>query len=271
MARVAEAAELGSRSPDPFLSCRELERLASLQQQLSRNYFRLLEAHRVLRSQSAPKSPGAILTEELNRERQRLGRELHTGVGQALAGIHIHVGNIQEWLTDPPERVRISLGHIASLASNALDEVRAVSRRLYVPAWQAHGLPEALRKLWEDSGIPEKFGGSSLELQKLSAEPPLDVRAALYRAAQEGLSNVIRHANAHRVRLALHEERGRITLEVEDDGSGFTPPADLAQPSASAGIGLRSMRELARELGGDLQIQSGPQGTKLTISFPVIA
>ena len=269
MARAAEGADSESRSSDPFLSCRELERLASLQRQAARNYFRLLQAHGELRKQSAPKTPGAILTQELERERQRLARELHTGVGQALAGIHIHVGYVLDWLPDPPERVRRSLVNIASLTNGALDEVRSVSQRLYASYWQAQGLVEALRKLWETSGIPEKFAGS-LDLEELSTEPPPDVRAAFYRAAQEGLSNVIRHARAHLVSLTLRQADGRVTLAVEDDGSGFGPPADPKKPAASSGIGLRSMRELIRELGGDLQVLSGPQGTKLTVSFPVI-
>jgi len=272
MARISGTAESGSQSRDSLLSCRELERLVSLQQQVSRKYFRLAEAHRVLQQQSgrAPRNLGAILSGELERERQRLARELHTGVGQALAGIHLHLGTVQELLPDPPERVRRSLDHIESLASRGLEEVRNVSQRLYASSWQAHGLVEALRRLWESSGIPEKFAGV-LELQKLSREPLPNVSGALYRAAQEGISNVIRHADARHVRLALRqEEDGRITLDVEDDGSGFAPPADLAQPAASAGIGLRSMRDLARTLGGDLKIQTGPQGTKLTMSFPVI-
>jgi signal transduction histidine kinase len=67
---------------------------------------------------------------------------------------------------------------------------------------------------------------------------------------------------------APRQENGRITLTVEDNGSGFRPPA-LA-PAAAAGIGLRSLRDLARELGGDLQTIGSPQGATLIVSFPVI-
>jgi signal transduction histidine kinase len=265
MARLADPTASGPDAADPFLSCRELQRLASMQLHASRNYFRLLEADRDLRARAggAPKTTGAILADSLEAERQRLGRELHTGVGQSLAGIHVHAGLLEAALPNPPEPVRQSLNRIAALASTALEQVRGVSRRLYVPAWQAQSLVEALRNLWEASGISEKFAGT-LDLRELSAEPPPEVRRAIYLVAQEGISNAIQHADARRVRLSLGEEGGRIALEVADDGSGFRAPA------AAAGIGLRSMRDLARQLGGDLQAQSAPEGAKLTISFPVM-
>jgi signal transduction histidine kinase len=249
--------------------CRELERLTSIEHRLSQHYFRLVEAYRLLysRTSRAPKTSGTLLADALETKRQRLGRELHTGVGQSLAGIYVHVNLIETSLPDPPAPVRTSLDRIASLASDALEQVRGVSRQLYVPAWQAQTLSDALRNLWETSGIPEKFS-ATLSLQEISPEPPPEVRRALYLAAQEGISNVIQHANATRARLSLCQENSRITLTVADNGSGFRPPA--IAPTAAAGIGLRSLRDLAHELGGDLETIGGPQGATLIISFPVI-
>jgi len=257
--------DAGPAAADPLLSSQGLQHLASMQHRVSRNYFRLLEAERHLRSRArgVPKTIGAMLADSLEAERQRLGRELHTGVGQALAGIQVHVGLLEAALPDPPEPVHLSLNRIQALAQVALDQVRGVSRRLYVPDWQAQPLAEALRNLWEASGISEKFV-ASLDLCELSAEPPPEVRRAIYLVAQEGISNVIQHADARRVRMSLRQEDGRLTLQVADDGSGFRAPA------ASAGIGLHSMRDLARQLGGDLQTQSTPAGAQLTLSFPVI-
>ena len=235
------------------LSCQDLETLASMQQRASRNYFRLLEADRDLRARAsgAPKSIGTILADSLEAERQRLGRELHTGVGQALAGIHVHASLLEAALPDPPEPVRKSLDQIRRLADTALEQVRGVSRRLYVPAWQAQSLVEALRNLWEASGISEKFAGT-LDLRELSAEPPPEVRRAIYLVAQEGISNAIQHADARRVRMSLrrgrrphHARSGRRRIRFSR--------ARGARSAASAGIGLRSMRDLARQLGGDLQ------------------
>jgi len=245
--------------------------LASMQLRASRNYFRLLDADRELRARAsdAPKAMGTLLADLLDAERQRLGRELHTGVGQALAGIHVHVGLLENALPNPTEPVRKSLNRIAALAGTALEQVRGVSRRLYVPAWQAQTLVEALRNLWEASGISEKFAGT-LDLREPSAEPLPEIRRAIYLAAQEGISNAIQHADARRVRMSLSRQGGRIALQVADDGSGFGAQADTAQPAEPAGIGLRSLRDLARQLGGDLRAESTPEGATLTISFPVI-
>jgi len=257
-----------AQSSNVFYSSRELERLAGMQQRLSRKYFRLREAQRILRARASeqPKTTGALLADALDAERRRLGRELHTGVGQALAGIHVHAAILESELPDLPERARTSLQRITALADAALEQVRGVSRRLYVPAWQALSLTDALRNLWDESGISEKFSGS-LALEPLSFEPPADVRRALYLGAQEGLSNVIQHADARHVQLSLRLIEGRLTLAIEDDGSGFSAPAETGE--SAAGIGLRSLRDLAEELGGELQTGSTPQGAYLTISFPV--
>jgi two-component system, NarL family, sensor kinase len=263
--RLQQMARLASTD-----SCKELERLTGMQHRVSRNFMRLLAADRDLRARTGTsKTLGAILADSVEAERQRLGRELHTGVGQSLAGIQVHVSILDSALPNPAASVRRSLDQISALAGTALEQVRGVSRRLYVPAWQAHSLVDALRKLWEASGISEKFE-ATLDLHELSAEPLPEVRRAIYLVAQEGISNAIQHADARRVRLSLREEGGRVTLEVADDGSGFRPRTDPERPGASAGIGLRSMRDLARQLGGDLRAQSTAEGAKLTISFPVI-
>lgn len=252
---------------EPALSCQDLETLALIEQRALRNYFRLAEADRDLRARAstAPKSLGTILADSLEAERQRLGRELHTGVGQALAGIHVHASLLEASLQAPPEAVRKSLNQISALADTALEQVRGVSRRLYVPPWQAKSLVEALRDLWEASGICEKFAGK-LALGDLGVEPPPEVRRAIYLVAQEGISNAIQHADARSVRMSLKEESGNIALEVADDGSGFR----FSERPAAAGIGLRSLRDLARQLGGDLRTESTSAGAQLTISIPVI-
>jgi two-component system, NarL family, sensor kinase len=223
-------------------------------------YSRLADAHRTLRAR--------IVERELELIRRRLGRELHTGVGQALAGIQIHLGIVQESLANPPDAVQLSLQRIGTLARSASEQVRGVSRRLYAPAWQTLRLTDALRDLWETSGVPQKFDGM-LELQELSREPSLDVRVALYRTAQEGLLNAIRHARASRVTLALREDGRRITLAVEDDGGRPPRRPDVPPRAAPKGIGLQSLRELAGQYGGEFQVRTGAHGTRLTISFPV--
>jgi len=254
-----------SNVADPLLSSRGLERLVCMQDRISRHYFHLIDAERQLRARSrgAAKTAGAMLAETLAAERQRLGRELHTGVGQALAGIQLHAGLVEETLPEMPDPVRQNLKRIQALAGVALEQVRGLSRRLYVPGWESLALADALRNLWEASGISEKFAGS-LDLGELSDEPPQEVRRAIYLVAQEGISNVIQHANARHVSMSLREEGRRLTLRVADDGSGFRTS------EKSDGIGLRSMRDLVNQLGGELRTESAAAGAVLTCSFPVI-
>lgn len=269
MAQCADVDGRAAHIPDALLSSHEIERLAAMQHRASRNYFRLLEADRLLRVRTGatPKTVGTILAESMEAERQRLGRELHTGVGQALAGIQIHVSLVTSALPHPSEPVRRSLHQIEQLAAVALEQVRGVSHRLYVPSWQAKPLVAALRDLWVGSGISDKFA-ATLDLSPLACEPAPEVRRAIYLVAQEGISNAIQHADARHVRMSLRQQAGRITLELADDGSGFRPMPDPEQSRSSAGIGLRSMRDLARQLGGDLQTRSNADGASLIISIP---
>jgi len=243
-----------------------LDRLVS---RTTRNYFRLLEAERQLRARvhRAPQAIGTILADSLDADRRRIGRELHTSVGQSLAAIHMHLNLLEEQLSGAPEDAGRNLNRIRGLAATALDQVRGVSRRLYVAPWEALRLADALRDLWETSGIPEKYF-ATLDLFSLSIEPPLPVRRAIYLAAQEAISNVSRHSNARHVRMSLREQAGRIALEVADDGHGFDMPQS-EEPRAPAGIGLRCVRDLANELGGEFYAGSTPQGATLTLSFPV--
>jgi len=270
MAGTYELLESKAADGHPSRWCGMLERLAAMQHRATQNYFRLLDANRALgaRAGATPRTIGTILADSMEAERQRLGRELHTGVGQALAGIHVHVSLLEGSLPDPPERVRKSLHLISSLAATALEQVRGVSQRLYVPAWQARPLVEALRHLWDASGISEKFA-ATLDLGELSGEPPPEVRRAIYLVAQEGISNAIQHADARRVSMSLRKEGERLELKLTDDGSGFHAPPDAERPASLAGIGLRSMRDLARQLGGDLQARRTPEGATLSISIPV--
>jgi two-component system NarL family sensor kinase len=209
---------------------------------------------------------GAVRQIEL--ERQHLGRELHTGLGQMLAAIRLQLEIVATLLPDPPALVEQALRRISTLANDALEQVRSVSGRLHPPEWQRLTLEAALEQLWELSGIPQRFG-ASLRIQPLPHEPDLEIKVLLYRSVQEALSNVARHARATRVHAALEILGDCVTLTIQDDGVGFDVAGLLRGPaSLASGIGLRSIREQAAALGGKLQIESGPAGTTLIVSVP---
>lgn len=245
------------------------EILVPLQAGLLRHYFRLAQAERRL-SRMVRRDPRGNAIRQIELERQRLGRELHTGVGQILAAIRLQIDAIDAQLTAPPAPVRQALERISILAANALDQVRALSRRLHPPEWQRLTLEAAIRQLWELSGIPERHQ-SSLEIDPLPRQPGLETKTLLYRAAQEAFSNIAQHAHASRVDARLETRGESLILSVADNGKGFDATRLDAAPSLKSGIGLRSIREQAASLGGRVSIQTGPAGTKLEITAPFAA
>ncbi len=235
---------------------------------LLRLYFRLAVAERRLSEVARRRRLGMNPIRVLEEERRRMGRELHTGVGQIVAAIRLQVEVIETQLPEPPEAVAQALQRISALAADAMGQVRSISHRLHPPEWQRLDIQTALRQLWEFSGIPQKFEGV-LNLPPLVREPGLELKILLYRAAQEAFSNVLRHARAKRVSAALETRGGRLILTVVDDGVGFDVARFAAAPaSLESGIGLRAIREQAAAMEGKLTVESGRNGTKLELSTP---
>lgn len=259
--RRTSVAEVRARSA--FLA------LLALQEVFVRDCFRLQRAERWLFERAhRRRRGGSRASRQLELERQRLGRELHTGIGQMLAAIRLQLEIIHAQLPAPEAPVVHALNRIAKLTEEALGQVRSVSHRLHPPEWQRLRLEDALRQLWHISGIPESFL-SELQLESLGEEPDLDVKVLLYRALQEALSNLVRHARATRVQLCLERRGPLLTLSIRDNGAGFDASGMLARPAGLAGgIGLRSIREQAQDLGGKLFVMSGPDGTTLEVSVP---
>ncbi len=244
--------------------------LLRIQSDLLRHFFELQIAERTLsrKTQKLRHPRGSSTIRQVELERQRLGRELHTGVGQLLAAIRMQMEVIAAQLQSPPAGVQQAMDHVSNLASEGLEHVRTISKRLHPPEWQRLTLETALRQLWETSGIPQRLDGR-LDLQPLPQEPALEVKVLLYRAAQEALSNLVRHAQATRVTITLEPRGGGIALNVQDNGVGFDATALLAAPAnIAAGIGLRSVRDQAAALGAKFEIVSGAGGTRFEVVAP---
>jgi signal transduction histidine kinase len=242
--------------------------LFQLQGSFLHHFFQLLAAeHRLaLRTHQKRSRGGRVAVQQMELERRRLGRELHTGVGQMLAAIRLQVDLVSSQLPEPSAQVHQALERIGELANDTLEQLRAISRRLHPPEWQKLALDDAIRQLWEISGIPRRFE-ADLQLSVLPREPDLEVKVLLYRTMQEALANLLRHSNATRVTASLGVAGDRITLAILDNGVGFDVERLLRGPADIAGgIGLRSVREQAEALGGEMSIESGSSGTKLVVS-----
>jgi signal transduction histidine kinase len=269
--RVVLSAEVRSRASDARPERNEvLAAMLRWQSNATRNYFRLVKAHESLIRLTRPSRPtGAVVMEALETERTRIARELHSGAGQTLAGIKVNVELIVRRMPDLPEAVRIGLDRIQSLAEQALSEVRSISQRLHPPDWKRLGLLQAIEWLWVTTGIPEKFH-ATLELHPLVSEIPDTVRFTIYRAAQEGLANILRHSGATELKLELGQRGGEVYLVLEDNGQGFDVEESLhgALNPALRGIGLRAMRDEVLLLNGKFLLTSNGSGTRMSIALP---
>jgi len=196
-------------------------------------------------------------------ERQRLSRELHDSVTQALYGISLYAEAAGRALTGgDTEPVATNLREISDTTQEALGEMRLLLFELRPPVLQEFGLAAALRARLQAvearAGLVTEF-----DCQDEERLPP-DREQELYRLVQEALNNVLKHAHAGRVRVRLGVANGIATLEVADDGIGFEPALQSA-----VGFGLRGMRERVERLGGSLRIESSPgAGTCLRVDVP---
>lgn len=197
-------------------------------------------------------------------ERRRLRRDLHDGLGPALASLPLKVDAAIDLLEhDRFTSVRL-LGEVKRQAQQLVADVRQVINDLRPPALDELGLVEAVR-----GGITH-LHPHTLPLQiRLDADNvprwlPAAVEAAGYRIIMESVTNTIKHAHAHlcHIKLFLLENPACLQIRIEDDGVGLSE-------KARANVGLRSMRERAEELGGSFEIQSRARvGTCVIVSLP---
>jgi signal transduction histidine kinase len=182
-------------------------------------------------------------------ERNRLALDLHDAVSQKLFGLVLSAEAAGTLLDRDPPAARAQVAKLQTLAQEALDELRSLIFELRPPDLERDGLGGALRKHVD---LLNRLEQQEIELD-LNGERPADpVRdGEILRIAQEAIQNALRHARADRIAVRL----GAGVLEVEDDGIGFDPKAAAAR---SRRLGLTSMEERARRIGGTLEIRSAP-------------
>ncbi len=203
-------------------------------------------------------------------ERSRLARELHDSISQSLFSLVLNAEALAELTRRDPARAQALAHRVKEISQEALVEMRSLIFELRPAALEEKGLVTAIRNHVElfrrRQGIDVEFEASGGEVLAK------DVQLALYRVAQEALSNVAKHARATRVRVSLQVDEVAARLVVADDGVGFDPAFALNPGLADrqAHLGLTSMRERAELVGGRLQLDSGPgRGTRVVVTVPV--
>ncbi|MBI5670644.1 MAG: GAF domain-containing sensor histidine kinase [Chloroflexi bacterium] len=198
-------------------------------------------------------------------ERRRLRRDLHDGLGPALASLPLKVDAAIDLMEQDRAMSVKLLGDVKKQAQQLVGDVRQVVHDLRPPALDELGLTEALRgAIAQLRTHPDRLQ-ISLDENQLPHDLPAAIEAATYRIIMEAVTNVLKHAQAQHCWVALRiiEQPSSLNISIEDDGTGL-PPA------AVANVGLRSMRERAEELGGTFQIQPRPTGgTCIAVSLPL--
>ncbi len=202
-------------------------------------------------------------------ERGRVARELHDGISQILVGIRYALEIARRRFQTGDDRAGEMLDKGIDHLSGAIQEVRRISRDLRPGALDDLGLGPAIQTLSEDfstrTGIKVDFN-TVVFRNRLDQ----DAKIALYRIAQEALTNVERHADATEVTVDLRGHRQGATLRITDNGRGLSgTPGKVNSDEAPGGLGLRNMQERIEQLDGSLKIQSGRDGTSIEAIVPL--
>jgi len=200
-------------------------------------------------------------------ERRRLARELHDSVGQMLAAVRMNAALIEAESNTLSPQASAAVSENARWIEEISSEIRTISHLLHPPLLDEVGLKSALT--WYVEGLAERASMKiNLNMSSEIGRLPEELEVAIFRIVQECLTNVHRHSGSSTasIRVAISEEA--IQVEVMDQGKGIKRERLTELRTAVAGVGLRGMRERARQFGGSLEISSGPHGTSVTARFP---
>lgn len=195
-------------------------------------------------------------------ERRRIGRELHDSIGQTMAALELDLSRLSQTTAGSlVEQLRL-LHQCIELARRCSSELRTASYLLHPPLLDEIGLLSALR--WLADGLRQRSGIEiSLELPDTMERLAREQELAIFRVAQEALTNVLRHSKSPSVTIRLFDDGAHVTLEIEDAGHGILANrnAGRLEDVSALGVGLAGMRERMRQLGGTLTVRTGPTGT----------
>lgn len=203
------------------------------------------------------------------KERERIARELHDGLGQALTAIKLDLTAARRSLAVDLGQTSDYLEKARLLTEESLDELRRMVFDLRPPALDHLGLVAALESYCR--AFEQRFKVAvTVSGDGFASRLPFEVETALYRICQEALANIAEHAAATRCTLTIEQTRDEVTLTVQDDGRGFDPATIAGPNGAVRGIGILSMERRVEELGGQFRIESRPgEGTAVLVAVPL--
>lgn len=205
-------------------------------------------------------------------ERQRIARELHDATGQSLNAMLFGLKTAEAALGSDPGQARSIIERLKSAASDTVRELQGIIYDLRPSLLDDLGLLPALR-WYAETRLEENGIRVAWLLTGVERRLPSEVETALFRIAQEAMTNIVKYAHAHQVQIEFTFEARQVALQISDDGQGFDLEGVLAQRLQDGrGLGLLGMRERAELLGGRLEVQiEAGRGTQIRVQLPLSA
>jgi signal transduction histidine kinase len=246
--------ELAQRAPGEAFTAADRRLLQAIAQQAG------VAVHAVRLTADLQRSRERLVTTR-EEERRRLRRDLHDGLGPALASLTLKIDAARNMLSLDHERAEVLLAEVREQTQQAITDIRHLVYGLRPPTLDELGLLSAL----QEQAAQYQHEGIVVDLDTPSVLPALAaaVEVAVYRISQEALVNVARHADAKHCQLRLYIRIDTLCLDISDDGKGIPPRHRI-------GVGLHAMHERASELGGSCVVSEGASGgTLIQVRLPL--
>jgi len=202
-------------------------------------------------------------------ERRKIARDLHDSTGQDLVALATMLGQLRGLIPSAERKSRRLLSECKALADQCIREIRTLSYVLHPPTLDQAGLADAIRDYV--TGFTRRSGIQvELELSPRVGRMARDTELALFRVVQESLTNIQRHSGSPEAKIRIHSN-SHLTLEITDLGHGASAPEQRGkeEPRFEVGVGIPSMQERVKLIGGQLDINSTSRGTTVRVTIPL--
>ena len=209
------------------------------------------------------------LLEAQEKERRRIALELHDELGQSLTVLKLQLRSIQKALTPDSVVLNAKCEHANTYVDHIIENVRRLSHDLCSSCLEDLGLDESIAMLAEEFSEHTNLQ-VSIETQKIDEFFRVQERTLIYRIFQEALNNIQKHADAHNVSIKIERKKSHVDIQISDDGNGFVRESNGDPNEYRPGLGLTTMEERARMLGGTMQVYSIiGVGTRIAFTIPI--
>ena len=201
-------------------------------------------------------------------ERKRISMELHDELGQALNATKLNIMVIKEGLKEDQQLIREECEGLLEYLDQVIEDVRRLSLDLSPVILEELGLTSALQ--WLIGNLAKKHVKITSDIADLDQLFPSNHWITVYRIVQEALTNIVKHSKAENVSVVIERNDDKVAFSVKDDGTGFDPMRASTKNASEKGLGLTTMNERVRMMGGDLEIWSQQgKGTRISFSIPI--